>query len=371
MYWNHAKSRDLLHWETSGIALFPDETGTMYSGCCFPDKAGTAGFGKDALLFYYTAAGGNNPWSLEEPFTQRLAVSRDGGATLEKKECVLPHLAGENRDPMVFRHEPSGAFCMVLYLEENTFALFRSLDLLCWEETQRLSLPGAWECPALFPLSTEEGPEKWVFWSADGFYFLGSFDGFRFTPDSPRREAYLNAVPYAAQIFSGIPGRTVQMTWLRLPNGGKEFTGAMALPAELSLAEREGELFLRTRPAVDWEALGIAPVCVPPEEDWREERPEGPFLLETEARTSLKLFQNGREILRLSPERGEVCLGTERGEAPRFRLEGSLQFIADRGVLELRLAGGLSWIAAPGPDSLKGTWELRRGEKDAGEPCLE
>ena len=82
-------------------------------------------------------------------------MSRDHGETLQKKCLVLKHIAGENRDPMVFWHEASNAYCMVLYLEENTFAVFRSRELLHFEETQRLELPKAWECPALFPLPVE------------------------------------------------------------------------------------------------------------------------------------------------------------------------------------------------------------------------
>ena len=54
-------------------------------------------------LFYYTASGGRNEWSKEKGnlHTQRLAVSVDGGETLEKKETVVPFIVNENRDPEV------------------------------------------------------------------------------------------------------------------------------------------------------------------------------------------------------------------------------------------------------------------------------
>lgn len=423
MYWGHAKSRDLLHWEDRDIALTPDETGTMFSGCAFRDAENRSGYGKDALLFYYTAAGGNNPWSLEEPFTQRLAVSLDKGETLKKKGCVLGHIAGENRDPMVFWHEPSKAYCMALYLEENTFALFRSSDLIHFEETQCLELPGAWECPALFPLPVEKEDgtvgvgEKWVFWSADGYYFVGSFDGYSFLPESPRREAYLNKIPYAAQLFAGLPEpyRAIQMTWLRLKNRGENRTGMMALPAKLSLARRgndcgrshdhDYDYFLRTEPAVPLDApelqrLGFSSLQTggnngnglkdlkalkaseKRETSFSFSLEDRPVLLEGFFENAFKeafgeipekgisslvieLEKDGRSLLKLSQEElaaGRLLLGGEELTVPKeLRKEaedGKFQLLADRGVLELRLGNGLCWAAVSGPADLKGIWNL-------------
>ena len=57
MTWGHAVSNDLLHWRQLEHALYPDELGTMFSGSAVVDHEGTAGFGKGALLAFYTAAG--------------------------------------------------------------------------------------------------------------------------------------------------------------------------------------------------------------------------------------------------------------------------------------------------------------------------
>ncbi|MCR4682665.1 MAG: hypothetical protein K5647_04940 [Clostridiales bacterium] len=110
MHWGHAVSRDLFNWTRCGVALMPDDTGTMYSGSGLKDEKNAAGFGKDALLFFYTAAGGNNLWSAERGAkrTQRIAVSTDGGMTLEKRGYAVEHIKGGNRDPKVFYHEESG-----------------------------------------------------------------------------------------------------------------------------------------------------------------------------------------------------------------------------------------------------------------------
>ena len=75
-----------------------------------------------------------------QQFTQRIAYSTDGGETLHKiDKSVLPTVCKENRDPKVFWHEKSGAYIMTLWLEENDFGIFRSTDLLNWEQTDRLT----------------------------------------------------------------------------------------------------------------------------------------------------------------------------------------------------------------------------------------
>ena len=251
MHWGHAVSKDLITWEHKPVALEPDEYGTMFSGCGFQDKENEAGYGKDALLFFYTSAGGTNKWSLDagNKHTQRLAVSVDNCRTIEKKGTVLEHIVGGNRDPKVFYHAESNAYVMVLYLDESEFAIFRSGDLLHWEESQRFSVPGMWECPDLFELTVEGTAEKkWVFWSADGYYVVGAFDGCRFTPESERKSAYCTKLPYAAQTYSGVEGRVISVAWLRTANNAGGFRGMMTIPAELSLIKENGQYCIKLCP---------------------------------------------------------------------------------------------------------------------------
>ncbi len=77
MSWGHAVSRDLLHWEQKDDVLFPDETGTMFSGSGIVNDRKMLGLPEDALVFFYTAAGNNNKWSAGKQFTQRIAYSTD------------------------------------------------------------------------------------------------------------------------------------------------------------------------------------------------------------------------------------------------------------------------------------------------------
>ena len=254
MHWGHVQSTDLIHWEHKPAALAPNELGTMYSGCGIADEDNLAGYGKDALLFYYTAAGGRNQWSRDAGnlFTQRLAYSVDGGDTLiPSDKFFMRHIVNENRDPKVFYHEESKAYIMVLYLDGNEFALYRSENLLDWKETQRLEIPGMWECPDLYRLDVENmpGQRKWVFWSADGYYITGEFDGFCFKAEGGRQTAYSTRLPYAAQTFSGTPGRVISMAWLRMNNDRGNYRGLMSLPTELFLIKKDAQYIMGFRPA--------------------------------------------------------------------------------------------------------------------------
>ena len=94
MWWGHAVSTDLLHWQQVDHALYPDETGSMFSGSAVIDHANTAGFGAGAMLIFYTAAGMHVDPVV--PFTQCLAVSTDNGATFTKYE-EIPWLPGLRR----------------------------------------------------------------------------------------------------------------------------------------------------------------------------------------------------------------------------------------------------------------------------------
>ncbi len=256
MHWGHAVSRDLITWEHRPVALQPDEFGTVYSGCGWQDRENAAGFGKDALLFYYTAAGGSNQWSIdsENQHTQRLAVSTDGGETLKKVGTVIEHMKSENRDPKVFWHEESGAYIMVLYLDGTEFAIFRSKDLVHWQESQRFSAERMWECPGLFDLPVEgkPGEQKWVFWSADGYYQIGSFDGYAFHAETEVLTGYDTKLGYAAQTFAGVEDRVISMTWLRTQQDAGGFRGMMAIPTELSLKDGADGLRLCFRPVKEF-----------------------------------------------------------------------------------------------------------------------
>jgi sucrose-6-phosphate hydrolase SacC (GH32 family) len=222
MTWGHATSKDLIHWEHLPNALEPDRLGTMFSGSAVIDKANTAGFGKSAMVYFYTAAGGTSPLSNGQPFTQCLAWSKNG-SNLEKLATnpIVGHIEGENRDPHVLWHEPSHQWVMALYLADDRFVLLGSKDLKQWTELSRLALQGASECPNLFalPLDGDKHRPKWIFWGANGDYLVGSFDGRTFHPETETLKSKFGTTGYAAQVYSNAPrGRLIQITWLNNSN---------------------------------------------------------------------------------------------------------------------------------------------------------
>lgn len=254
MSWGHAVSRDLLHWEQMETAMYPDREGTMYSGSGMVNDREMLGLPRDAQLYFYTCAGGRSSWSKGKNFTQKIAYSTDGGKTLHKMEgCIVRHIVEENRDPKVYWHEESNSFYMVLYLDKNDFLIMRSSDLKNWKKSQTLTLENAWECPDMRKIPVEGGGEQWIFWSADGFYYLGDFDGYEFKTDGVQYKAYATGVPYAAQTFWGTED-VITVPWLRTQNKGKFYTGGMGLPRKMTMAHTEEGLRLRLTPVDSFEA---------------------------------------------------------------------------------------------------------------------
>ena len=255
MHWGHAVSDDLIHWEQLGDALYPDETGDMFSGSAVIDHDNLLGLKNsehDPVILFYTAAGNSRELNRGKKFTQCMAYSTDGMKTFHKYagNPVVPHIKGDNRDPKVIRDPASGMYVMAFYLDGDEYALLTSGDLLHWSELQRLNLPGDNECPDFYPLD-DGGKTRWVFTGAHDCAVVGDFDITRgFTPvTSPEHFGFGDV--YAAQTFEGTNGRRVRLSWNRFGRtGSKYFTCELGVPCEMTL--KNGHL--RVKPAREVDA---------------------------------------------------------------------------------------------------------------------
>jgi len=243
MTWGHAVSKDLVHWKELGDAIHPDKLGTIFSGSAAIDENNTAGFqtGKEKpIVCFYTSAGGRNPESRGQPFTQSIAYSNDKGRTWTKYEGnpVIGHIRGGNRDPKVIWHEATKKWVMVLYIEEGTMAFFTSDDLKTWE--RRSEIKSYHECPELFelPVDGDENNKKWILYGGSGDYLIGQFDGKKFTKDGESIRFQRGNCFYASQTFNNIPekdGRRIQIAWGRVNMTGMPFNQQMLFPVSLTL----------------------------------------------------------------------------------------------------------------------------------------
>lgn len=262
MSWGHAVSEDLLHWTMLDEALLPDETGVMWSGSAVVDSKNLTGLKEnqhDVLLLYYTAAASYNIISSGKKFCQCLAYSTDGGYTFKKynKNPVIDFEAVESRDPWVVYSDKDKCYYCALFLHDAVFGIYRTYNLLDFEKTQEISLSGDAECPALYPIKDQNGNEYWVLSGAHGVYSVGKMENGQFIKEQseqPMTYGVGNAA-YAAQTFNGLDGRRVRMAWDTSGIQSGLIGGAMTIPTEISLKNKDGKLQLCNYPVNEFSTL--------------------------------------------------------------------------------------------------------------------
>ncbi len=270
MSWGHAVSRDLVHWEHRPVALKSDAWGAIFSGSSVVDKDNAAGFGKDAIVAFYTSAGARQ--------MQSIAYSTDNGATFKKyaDNPVVTSDATDFRDPKVIWHEPSKKWIMVLAVGQEM--QFRSSsDLKHWTYESSFGEgegchDGVWECPDLVELPIEGTNEtRWMlvcninpggpFGGSATQYFIGSFDGHKFVNESPGKTKWMDYGKdhYATVSWSNAPeGRCVAIAWMSnwqyanvLPT--TYFTSSNSVARDLSLYRYAGDVYVKSAPIKELE----------------------------------------------------------------------------------------------------------------------
>jgi len=247
MTWGQAVSKDMVHWTELADAIHPDRLGTIFSGSAVVDVNNTAGFqtgDEKVIVCIYTSAGGTNPMSKGQPFTQSIAYSNDRGRTMKVYEGnpILGHISGSNRDPKVIWHVPTGQWVMALYLDKRMMGFFTSDDLKSWEFQSKIEC--FHECPELFelPVDGDENNKKWILYGGSGEYLIGDFDGKQFNSQTGQIPFHSGNCFYASQTFNNIPkedGRRIQIAWGRVAMPDMPFNQMMLFPVTLRLQTTE------------------------------------------------------------------------------------------------------------------------------------
>ena len=267
MTWGHSVSKDLVHWEALPTAIEPDAVGTIFSGSCVVDKDNTAGYGKNAIIAFYTSAA--------EAQTQSMAYSTDNGRTFTKyeKNPVITSSVPDFRDPKVFWHGETNRWIMMLAVGQE-MQIYSSANLKDWQKESSFGSEygnhgGVWECPDLLKIDN-----KWVlicninpggpFGGSATQYFVGDFDGKKFTCESmPKVTKWLDYGKdhYATVSFSNAPeGRTTVLAWMsnwqyanQVPT--KQFRSANSIPRDLGLFKDGEETYVSVVPSKEMLAL--------------------------------------------------------------------------------------------------------------------
>lgn len=282
MHWGHAVSTDLVHWTHEQPAIARDTMGHIFSGSSVVDYNNAAGFGKGAIIAFYTSHKGlpNN----HQRQQQCMAYSLDNGRSYTKysgNPIVTAFDGLENfRDPKVFWYAPENKWIMIVSADKN-MRFYESKNLKKWQYMSEWGAgygpqPNQFECPDFMEMNVDGDKQhkKWVMivninpgfvYSGSGtMYFVGNFDGHKFTCDTqPDNVKWLDwgKDHYATVTYSNTGERVIAMPWMSnwqyanlTPT--QQFRSQIALPRDLKLYTADnGDLLLSAAPVKETEKL--------------------------------------------------------------------------------------------------------------------
>ena len=264
MTWGHSTSTDLVHWQAQPIAIEPDAIGTIFSGSCVVDKQNTSGLGAGTVIAYYTSAGQNQ--------VQSMACSTDGGKTFTKapNNPILTSHEPDFRDPKAFWNADIQKWNLVLAVGQEMH-FYSSPNMKDWTYESSFGKGygchgGVWECPDIMKMKVQgTDKEKWMlicninpggpFGGSATQYFVGEFDGHRFTCEhQDTRWMDYGKDHYATVTFDNAPeGRHIALAWMsnwqyanQVPT--MQYRSANSIARDLGLYEYNGNTYCSVTP---------------------------------------------------------------------------------------------------------------------------
>jgi sucrose-6-phosphate hydrolase SacC (GH32 family) len=325
-------------------------------------------------------------WSRNDDRSHCISYSLDRGRSW-KHYANNPILTFPERDPKVFWHAPSGRWVMMMY-GSNQYHIFTSSNLLSWRNENN-PIPNAFECPDFFEIAVDGSPDtkKWVLVFADGRYSIGSFNGTKFTEESPRHTSDIGgAAFYATQSFHNVgtgDGRRIQLAWMRGSNfPGQPFSQQVTFPCELKLKNTPDGLRLYRLPVPEiaklagevkiWNRETVAPGAQVTVSESGEafriegelEIPEGSTLVMNIRGTELRLEKNSLQIGdrsgSITEDMRKVEILVDRASVETFVNDGRLSCTTiinpTAPGISLRVEGGEATIHSLRRTEVKGMW---------------
>lgn len=169
--WYHVTTKDWVKWNYEGVAIHKYKTawGDVTSGTIYIDFDNRFGKGKDAVIVFATAYGGDKGQNVMGYY------STDNGYTFSPLQAdpILRHVGGSDtnfRDPYLFR---MGDTWVIYMAEGDKFGIYTSNNPLSgYNYIDGYFAPHALlECPSLFKLNVngDQNNQKWVlFYGGNG-----------------------------------------------------------------------------------------------------------------------------------------------------------------------------------------------------------
>ena len=236
--WGHSTSRDMLHWEYQGAALYPDQPFDchgVYSGCALTEDG--------RISFYYTGnvkLDGDFDYVTEGREANTILVESGDGFRFGRKQLLMTNedypedVTKHVRDPKVWKE--NGIYYIIQGARRKDDVvealLFASSDRIHWLLKNRITTKEPfgfmWECPDYFEidgkkiLSASVQGLECEKWKDKNVYQSGYFEVKGHVAEQCTLSEYVlwdcGFDYYAPQSFETEDGRRVQIGWMGMPD---------------------------------------------------------------------------------------------------------------------------------------------------------